>query len=378
MPEIKIITLAFSVFAPLSWLISMLVARMYKVVFKRYLIFFMAAVSLSHILTYAKFQNHLDFYITFFPIQSLVVFLMFPLFYLYIHTITSEKTKYNWRYFIHYAMPILLFLSYFFISKIWMNPDEEKQFFLGFLNEDPVEGTKFIFGYYLLSFGRIYYLLSSVFYTILIILCYKNYKAFAINIFPSDYTKELNWVKSIGVLLFIVLTFNLYANRMHNIDLSPQDFLISLSYFTYGIFLWVIGFYGFRQKEVYNKVQIEKTENFKDDVKISKDEIEKYLLKNKAYLNTNLNIYDLCVAFRTNRTYLSTEINRQFGMNFRSLINSYRILDAKELISQAKADRKGSFFGQIATDTGFNSYSSFLRVFKNIVGISPTEFYKKS
>lgn len=378
MLEIKIISLVFSVFTPLSWLIAMLSSRMYRSTFKLHLILLLAVVSFVHIMTYAKYQGHLDFYIGLFPIQALFVNLIFPLFYLYIYTITSEKINFKKNYIIHYILPIILFSLYFFLSKIWMSAEEEKQLMLGFLNGNIPDGIKYKAGYYLLNFGRIYYLVSSIFYVILIARCYSKFKVRASNIFSSDYTKELNWVKGIGLLMFLILIINFYLNRMHNQDIINQDLLLSTSYFSFGIFFWVLGYYGFRQGELYNQVKVAKTEDYNEPVRIEKKEIEEYLVKNKEFLNPNLSIYDLCVAFKTNRTYLSLEINKHFEMNFRTLINSYRIEEAVRIISHAKEQKESPSFEQIATETGFNSYSSFLRGFKIKEDLSPSEFYKKA
>jgi len=374
--EIKIAALLFSVYAPLSWLIAMIMSGIHKKPIKRHLMLLMAAASFVYIMTYAKFQGHLDFYTALFPIQALAVPLLFPLFYLYFRTITAEKVEYNWKYFIHYAMPILLSIIYLIISKIWMNDGEEKRFMINLLNGKLLEGSKFVFGYYFFGFGRLYYLLSSIFYLILISRCYSKYRVLILNIFPTDYTKELNWVKGIGFLLFGVAILNIVIHYMRNNNLASHELLIAVSYFTFGAFFYILGLYGFRQKEVYNTAEIVKTENFKEDVRILKKDIEDYLMRSKIYLNSDINIYHLCNTFKTNRTYLSAEINKQFGMNFRYLINSYRIQEAKKLIAQAKEKETVSNFEQIAIDSGFNSYGSFLRVFKMMENVSPSKFYK--
>lgn len=378
MQEIKIAALLFSIFAPLWWLISMIISGLYKTPVKRHLIFLMGAAGFVYIMTYAKFQGHLDFYTALFPLQAFAVPLLFPLFYLYFRTITSEKIEFNGKYFIHFVMPVLLSVSYLIVSKIWMNAEEDKRFMLSLLNASPEEGSKFVFGYYLFVFGRLYYILSSIVYVVLLSFCYKKYKALIPNIFPSDQTKELNWIKTVGILFFLVVLFNLTIHYMRNRGLASQDLLIASSYFIFGTFFYILGLFGIRQKEVYNTIEIEKTEAFKEDVRISKKDIEDYLIKSSVFLDSAVNIYHLCQAFKTNRTYLSAEINNQFQMNFRTLINSYRIEEAKKLILQAKELKQAAHFEQIAIDTGFNAYGSFLRVFKAIEGVSPSEYYKKA
>lgn len=378
MEEFKSAALLFSVFAPFSWMVSMLLSGMYKTTEKRHLIFLLLTASLVYILTYAKFEGHLEFYTSLFTIQALVVPLLFPLFYLYFKTITSEKMTYDWKYYIHFVMPVILSLAYFVVSKIWMDNEEETRYMHSILHSHSEEGTKFVFGFYLYAFGRLYYLVSSIFYLFLLQSCYIRYKAMIINIFPSDQTKELNWIKGVGILLLGVAIFNSVIHYMRNNDLASQDLLIALSYLTFGSFFWVVGLFGFRQPQIYNAEVVEKTELFNTNIRITKDEIHDYLLKSQAFLNAEMNIYHLCSTFKTNRTYLSAEINNQFQMNFRTLINSYRIEEAKTQIVNAKKKNQILSFEQIASDSGFNSYSSFLRVFKTTVGVSPSEFYKTS
>ncbi|HAG16267.1 MAG TPA: hypothetical protein DCG69_07060 [Bacteroidales bacterium] len=376
MEEFKSAALLFSFFAPSSWTISLLLSGMYKTAEKKHLIFLLLGATIAYILTYAKFEGHLQFYTSFFTIQALVVPLLFPLFYLYFKIITSEKMVYNWKYYIHFVMPLTLSFAYFVVSKIWMDSEEESKFMFSILHSHPESGTKFVFGYYLYSFGRLYYLASSIFYLLLITRCYSRYKALIINIFPSDQTKELNWIKGVGILFLAVAIFNTIIHYMRNNDLASQNALIAFSYITFGSFFWIIGLFGFRQPQIYNIEVVEKTELFPSNIRISKEEIHDYLQNSKAYLNAEINIYHLCNTFKTNRTYLSAEINNQFQKNFRTLINSYRIEEAKSQIVSAKKKNQIISFEQIASDCGFNSYSSFLRVFKGAEGISPSEFYK--
>jgi AraC-like DNA-binding protein len=73
---------------------------------------------------------------------------------------------------------------------------------------------------------------------------------------------------------------------------------------------------------------------------------------------------------------MSNFINSRFNKNFRTLINEYRIGHVKKEIAN-----KHLSLEEISLKTGFKSYTTFLRVFKENVGLSPTEFrnnqYKK-
>ncbi len=376
MLELKSISLIFSIFAPFTWLMAMIVSGMYKIPSKRHLVFLLGVASFVYIMTYAKFMGHLEFYTLLFPIQTLFVLLLFPLFYLYLLTLSSEKFEYNWKYFIHYLMPGILFLTYFVVSKMWMNQEEEIKFMQNLLESNRLPGNKFGFAYYLYCFGRYYYLASSILYIMLMTRIYRSYKNLIINIFPSDFSRELNWIKTISILLLIVVLLNLVIHIMRNNDLADHDILIALSYFTFGSFFWILGLFGFNQSEIYNETAIQDTEKFSTGKKISKKDIETFLLNEKPYLKSDISVYDFCYKFETNRTYLSAIINQQFKMNFRALINSYRIEEAKKQIDGYSKNENAPSFEQIASDVGFYSYSSFLRVFKMNEGITPSEYYR--
>lgn len=60
---------------------------------------------------------------------------------------------------------------------------------------------------------------------------------------------------------------------------------------------------------------------------------EKYMNEHRPYLNPELQILDLALICRTNRTYLSRFINREYGMNFSRYINLLRFQEMERLRS---------------------------------------------
>ena len=65
-------------------------------------------------------------------------------------------------------------------------------------------------------------------------------------------------------------------------------------------------------------------------------EIYKSILYNleirKVYLDSKLSLEKFSSIVGTNTTYLSNAVNNYFGCNFKRLINSYRVVRAKELL----------------------------------------------
>lgn len=56
-------------------------------------------------------------------------------------------------------------------------------------------------------------------------------------------------------------------------------------------------------------------------------------LKEKAYTQEQFTIEELASRLHTNKTYLSTFINEEYGMSFSSWISSLRIEEAKRIMA---------------------------------------------
>ena len=92
----------------------------------------------------------------------------------------------------------------------------------------------------------------------------------------------------------------------------------------------------------------------------------------KIYLNPKLNIVELSMSVGTNRTYISNYINQQLHTTFYEYVNKWRVKRAKELLSSTSLPLE-----DIATQSGFNSLSSFRRYFTKSMGTTPQAFRKE-
>lgn len=69
--------------------------------------------------------------------------------------------------------------------------------------------------------------------------------------------------------------------------------------------------------------------------------------------------------------YVSQTLNDTVGDSFFDFVNSYRILDAQDLLRDTDQTVLA-----IAFEVGFNSRSSFYTAFKKVTGQTPTAFRK--
>ncbi len=96
----------------------------------------------------------------------------------------------------------------------------------------------------------------------------------------------------------------------------------------------------------------------------------------KLFLKQNLNIDEFSKRINLPVKEVSAVINKHYGTNFFEFMNSYRVEEAKRLLSDNQhADMTVM---DVLLHAGFNSKSAFHRFFNRLVGMSPTEFRKQN
>lgn len=95
-------------------------------------------------------------------------------------------------------------------------------------------------------------------------------------------------------------------------------------------------------------------------------------LKEKAYTQEQFTIEELASRLHTNKTYLSTFINEEYGMSFSSWISSLRIEEAKRIMANDPQQK----LIDVAYKAGFSSLAYFSSVFAKSEGISPSAWLR--
>ena len=93
--------------------------------------------------------------------------------------------------------------------------------------------------------------------------------------------------------------------------------------------------------------------------RIDRQRFEIYMRQHRPWRDPNLRITDLCVALGTNRSYLSSLINHEYGMNFCRYINLRRLQELDRIRLKPKnANISGV---DMVLEAGFGTYRSYLR-----------------
>ncbi len=165
---------------------------------------------------------------------------------------------------------------------------------------------------------------------------------------------------------------------------------------TYGIITLILSYWaGYKvtqQKEVFtefsSKIVLETIDNVNELPQTryknssltdnSKRElmqrIEYFMQTQKPYLNNELTLPMLAESLGISTNNLSQVLNESFGENFYKFVNRYRIEESQRLLLDSSFSHY-NILG-IAFEAGFNSKATFNKTFKEITGVSPSEFIK--
>ena len=140
----------------------------------------------------------------------------------------------------------------------------------------------------------------------------------------------------------------------------------------------------FKALKVWKHYQISTLSNkqpvkkYKDSVLTQKEsqelaaQLQRIMQNEKPYLDDSISLSSLASALDIQPRQLSQVINENYERNFFDFINSFRIEEAKTMLSDVKF--KGHKIYEIMYDVGFNSRSSFNTAFKKVTGRTAKQY----
>jgi len=96
--------------------------------------------------------------------------------------------------------------------------------------------------------------------------------------------------------------------------------------------------------------------------------------RERIHLNPMLSLRDISMAVNSNDKYVSTTIAENSGMNVSSMINYYRVDEAKKII----VAQPECTIQEVMDASGFNSRTTFYNSFRKVTGMSPSQFMSRS
>ncbi|AMJ65730.1 helix-turn-helix domain-containing protein [Hymenobacter sp. PAMC 26628] len=102
-----------------------------------------------------------------------------------------------------------------------------------------------------------------------------------------------------------------------------------------------------------------------------RDKLLALMAEEQPWLEPELTLTEVAKRLRITPGLLSKVINSGCGQNFNDFVNAYRVREAQRLLADPRFAHY-SLVG-VALESGFNSRSTFNRVFKKVVGQAPSE-----
>ena len=102
-----------------------------------------------------------------------------------------------------------------------------------------------------------------------------------------------------------------------------------------------------------------------------RDKLLALMADGQPWLEPELTLAELAHRLRTHPALLSKVINAGCGQNFNDFVNTYRVAEARRKLADPRFGHY-SLLG-VALESGFNSKSTFNRVFKKLLGRAPSE-----
>lgn len=234
-------------------------------------------------------------------------------------------------------------------------------------------------------------LLITPVYLISVLIILRNYRLELKKLLSYEHRMNhmwLSWVTAGAIILWAIASAGFVYNEMNEVHKTLlYDFYV-LSFL--GIFLFALAFVAFNKTDLMYNISHEKlpeipmdnenesvdvrnidNENYKQLLPV-KEHLNKFINKNKPYLDPLLSISSLSEKSGIPQYKISLVLNKLLNQSFYDYINSYRVTLVKERLRNGEAD-KFSILG-IALDSGFNSKASFNRVFKKKVGMTPSQY----
>ena len=259
-----------------------------------------------------------------------------PLFWIYLNTFLKKDYRFAWlKDGIHLLPSILiLLLSPFLNSHFWLKQN----------------------GY---TFSLIF---MGAYLPFCILFLYKN--------FSSINKTQKNWLLSIttGVSLVWAAYFSNYLLGIVSYITAPVIFSFVMYYMSY---------LGLKQNNVLLQEIKYKNSVFSiEEIEQCFAKLQQLMVRENLYRDTMLTLPKLAKHMLISSNLLSQAINEKAKQNFPDFINSYRINEAKKILSSP--DSANQKISSIAFDTGFNTLSAFNNAFKKFTSITPSEYRKSS
>lgn len=306
---------------------------------------------------------------------------VYPLYYLYICSLTARKGTVSRRYLI--LLPALVGGILTATLYLLMSPQQTAAFIGDYMYHDAHDMSDILVAAQILTHDVCKFAFAVL---VVIVLVYgrrrvMQYEAIINNNYADTENKSLVSLHHLLQAFIVTSIASIVCNMVGRHQFTDSQWTLSLPSVLFSVLLFAIGYIGFRTEFSIRDVELDEQGDSPDagereedsDISQLRQSIEQLMTEKQLFLKQNLKVADLSQQLCTNRNYIYQAINREMGFSFSDYINRLRIDYARTMI-----DRNPKMpLMEVAEQSGFCSRTSFYRNFKQQVGMSPKEYQDK-
>ncbi|RXP62741.1 AraC family transcriptional regulator [Lutibacter sp. HS1-25] len=312
-------------------------------------------------------------YVHLYAVLDVFTLTFFPLMYLYLRNYLYRDIKNPARQFLHFipAILYLLVLTPFFIKsgdvKLKMIQDGFPLWY---------RVTQSVF--------NIIIILQGVFYSIFCLSTIHRFQYFRKKHLSKFQLSTLVWLRTFVFINVILWMFGTTGAILDLMGISLFIDLFKIFYAGLSLFTIVLAIFTIKRPELFsesediiNLVRFNKTPEQKTISDQNNEDFEiisQFIEREKPYLKNDLKMQDLVDSTGITYKRISEVFNKNFNKTFYEVMNEYRLEEAKVLINNGF--HREYTISHLAEKAGFNSKTTFNRIFKKYTDQTPSDYIK--
>ncbi|MFH6767852.1 helix-turn-helix transcriptional regulator [Gaetbulibacter aquiaggeris] len=317
-----------------------------------------------------------DFYLKHIHVYAVFDFftlMFFPLMYLYLRNYLYRDIKKPHLQLFHF-LPALFYLLVFMPFFIKSADAKLKMIQDGFPLWYTVSQTVF----------NVIIIIQGVIYTVFCLRTIHRFQYFRKKHLSKFQLSTLNWLRTFVFVNVILWVFGTTGAVLDILGIRLFIDLFKLFYAGLSLFTIILAIFTIKRPELFsesediiNLVHINKASGLKSITNQNNQDfkvLSQFIVEQKPYLKNDLKMQDLVESTGITYKRISEVFNKNFNKSFYDVMNEYRLEEAKVLIS--KGFHREHTLSYLAEKAGFNSKTTFNRIFKKYTDQTPSDYIK--
>lgn len=299
-------------------------------------------------------------------IGTILSLLQGPLLYWYVASVLYRSFRFRWRDLLHLipacVVGVVITWNYY-----WLPETQQIQ---------AMTRLEFMWSRVMTDITTLWHF-SVISYGVWSLIAISRYRELLKQRYANVEVRKKSWLKGIVIALITIAVWRLVVHLLGaGIGSARADMLGIAGNYIEFIFVNVLVFTSIRYVHLFDRVDEPVQEpsiarGYKDE-QVSR--VRRLMREQKPYLQQDITIETLSRKASIPERTLSRILNQHFEKNFFEFINSYRIEEAKQLLSDPQ--QSGKTILVLMNDAGFTSKSTFNTLFKKHVGQTPSQYRK--